>query len=216
MIRNTFLLLVLIATNAFSQVQVLSKPNQAQEDKKPTVLEIVVDSSSIDGKIPIELTQYQTHGSAAAYNTSVTFYSNDKVADLPATLSIEPGKYLFLASNGKARRSARISVEADGGYQKWKVTPGNSKKAKLSTVFRYLSYGIAGIGLNLAILGHTMSDIDDSGVGLLVCGYSMLGGGLSVSIPFGRSVKRNRMVAEKIESYDSAPVATLEFESTIQ
>lgn len=151
---------------ATAQVKVLSSGNSDSPQKAPeTVIEITVDSVSEDSQIPIELRQYLIHGSAVTSNAHITYYSNNKVADLPATLSIPNGKYNFNTNNNTRYGKTAFNVEAEGGYQKWEIIPGNSKKArkwqKKSNISFYTGLSIGG---TLATIGHIMKATSKSDI----------------------------------------------------
>ncbi len=155
--RKATLIVTAITTMAFSQIEVLSsgsddKPKESQE----TIVEIVVDSASEDSDLDIGLHQYLNHGSASGGNVTINYYSNDKVADLPATITVPNESYLFNTQNGERFGATYFEVDAKGGYEKWKIIPGDHEVAERSYKIGMFSLNMAFWGGGtMALIGHT-------------------------------------------------------------
>lgn len=161
-----YLLLCIIPSIIFAQsndLVVLNKKEQEKQEAPKTILEIIVDSSGVDKNIPIDLHRYLIHGSMNTYNAKITFYSNDKVGQLPATLAVPNGKYSFNTNNHKPYGKTSFSVDAEGGYQKWIINPGNHKVAKRHGVLGSLSLLVGTtVGGGLAVLGTVLRSVGNA------------------------------------------------------
>lgn len=157
MIQKIMCLIVLISVIAFADGITVLKQEKSPVKKKneKTVIEFVLDSSSKDVDIPISLFNYRTHGTVSTGYGSITYYSNNKIADVPSTISLPQGPYYLNLSNNTRTGRTGMKVDANGGYQKWKVTPGDHRKAKKyrKKASLYLSVG-ACIGGTLVAIGH--------------------------------------------------------------
>lgn len=157
MLKKLICILTLFSSLTYSQgIEVLKGANNPVQKKvEKTVVEFVLDSSSKDIDLPIGLFNYRTHGTVSTGYGTITYYSNNKIADVPSTISLPQGQYYLNVSNNTTTGRAGMKVDASGGYQKWKITPGDHKKAKKyrKKASLYLSAG-ACIGGALVAIGH--------------------------------------------------------------
>ncbi len=237
MYHKAIVCIALLASVMVAQeIQVISQGKDSGEEvSRETMIEIVVDSASKDSDLPLSLHKFENYGTAYGYNTSVTFFSNEKVSELPATINVPNGKYNLIANNDEPFGHTGLEVDATGGYQKWLITAGDHKKAKLGYKLGRTSliYGLS-IGVSMIVTGHLMQGISadtpsetdleygntyetDTGYrGLLIAGYATSAGALCVGIPSLAMHKRNRMRAEQVESMSAAPMNALELQGVAQ
>lgn len=153
MFKRVFICLLFLFTLINSQnIEVLS---MKEKEEEKTVLEFTLDSLAKDKDLKVDLRRFLIHGTTYMANARITYYSNDKIATLPATISVPNGKYSFNADNGKLYGKTNMTIDAEGGYQKWKIIPGDYKEAKRKrkiSLYGNLLFG--GIGVGLALSGH--------------------------------------------------------------
>ncbi len=218
MVKVVLILTTMLFSFTFANgVQVLG---QAKSDKQSstTILDIVVDTTSKDSHLPFYLKQFLIHGRAAAGNTSITYFSNNKVADLPATVSIPNGLHNLNATSGRPGSIASFKVDALGGYQKWQLTPGNHKVAnawRLPAMLADIAVIIGGSMVLTDLIIGDMAGEDDEGK-LLGAGLITMGASLTISIPSHIMVWKNAPRAKLLESRVSAPQKALDMQGVVQ
>ncbi|MDG5816541.1 hypothetical protein QA601_15695 [Chitinispirillales bacterium ANBcel5] len=141
-------------------IGVLSEAQQEKSDQ--TIVEFVVDTNSVDSDMSIDLRHLHIHGTTFTSSAHITFYSNQKVAKLPAVLTLPNGRYSFSADN--TQLSTSFVVDARGGYQQWSVDPGDH--TKINNVLRYgylpsaITFATGGIIAFVAGMSGINSDLD--------------------------------------------------------
>jgi hypothetical protein len=152
MTKKLFILLlifsIIITTTYAQDIEIVEENN---DNKQKTVVEFEVDNNK-----SVDLYNYLGSSTGSGGGVTVTVHSYQKLTKAPVTLSLKQGNYKFMANNNKKYGKSPINIEANGGYQKWKIFTGDTKKARRGGAWLWVSIiGTTTAGLSAMMLGLT-------------------------------------------------------------